>query len=163
MLPHEPTWATVGLFSAGSVALGALATASILNALSWGRARSQPQAKRQKLAPPSPNTPTMDDHYKAASAELLAAETQPALADANQLPDADDQKQIADADCLGTPDAEDSIPAATACLPNPDSMVDLQKLQELEQRVRSPAHIICSCACYKVAVPLPTSLCPAIA
>jgi hypothetical protein len=88
----------------------------------------------------------MADHYKAATAELLAAEIPAALADANQLPDADDQKQIAAADRPGTPDAGDSSPATTACLPNPDSMVDLQKLQELEQRVRSRVQLSSSAA-----------------
>eukprot|EP00775_Hariotina_reticulata_P009811 gene9811-9969_t len=134
MLPHEPTWATVGLFSAGSVALGAIATASILNAWNRGRAHSEPQAKRQKLSLSLPHTSSVTDHYKAPADEVPATDTTPA-ADASQLQDADDQKQIVVADCPATPDAGGSSPTATAHLPNPDSMVDLQKLQELEQRV----------------------------
>lgn len=127
MLPQEPTWATVGLFSAGSVALGAIATASIINALNRRSSRSvEPQAKRQKLAPPSPEKSpppelavqdaAVDADQDAAAAELQAEEPPaPAAEPSDEAP--------------GTPEAEPHS------VPHSDSVVDLQKLQELEQRV----------------------------
>eukprot|EP00878_Enallax_costatus_P006033 GHUV01006329.1.p1 GENE.GHUV01006329.1~~GHUV01006329.1.p1 ORF type:complete len:413 (+),score=127.10 GHUV01006329.1:2162-3400(+) len=130
MLPHEPTWATVGLFSAGSVAIGAIATASIITALNRRNARAQePQAKRQKLTPPSPEKPEPEEpvvHDAAAEVDQAVAADLP---QAVEVPKPAPTAAEAAEDAPGTPDAE---PHAVA---HSDSVVDLQKLQELEQRV----------------------------
>lgn len=141
MLPHEPTWATVGLFSGASVALGAIATASIFSALNRrGTRSSEPTAKRQKLSPPSPgkpaNQPDLQDEPPVQQQQLPEDEGQqqdagPAVA----------AEAVAAADAPSTPDADTSEPHG---LPHPDSVVDLQKLQELEQRVRSQQQLDCS-------------------
>lgn len=144
MLPHEPTWATVWSFSAGSVALGAIATASIINALSrrGNRSSDTPRAKRQKLAPPSPEKP--EQQAKAAAA---ADDDAPEQQQDQQLPVAAPAAAEAAADDAPvTPDAEAS--GEPHGMPHTDSMVDLQKLQELEQRVRHSHTLSCSlCAC----------------
>ncbi|KAF6263448.1 hypothetical protein COO60DRAFT_411169 [Scenedesmus sp. NREL 46B-D3] len=127
MLPHEPTWATVWSFSAGSVALGAIATVSILNALTRrGRSPETPRAKRQKLAPPEQSA---EQHKQAAHVALVAPEQQ----QDQELPPAVTATAEAAADAPATPDAEAS--AEPHGMPHTDSLVDLQKLQELEQRV----------------------------
>jgi hypothetical protein len=127
MLPHEPTWATVWSFSAGSVALGAIATASILNALNrrGNRSPDTPTAKRQKLAPPSPEKPAEQDKQAADAAPEQQQDQEPPPASAVAAEGAEDAP--------ATPDAEAG--AEPHGMPHTDSMVDLQKLQELEQRV----------------------------
>lgn len=131
MLPHEPTWATVGLFSAGSVAIGAFATASIITALNRRNARTiEPQAKRQKLTPPSPEKPQSAEpaiQDAAADVDQIAAPAQPREVEVPEPTPA--AAEPAD-DAPETPDAEAHAVAYS------DSVVDLQKLQELEQRVR---------------------------
>lgn len=130
-LQMQPSWELLGLFSAGSAALGAIATAGILNAFNRRKPRdTEPNAKRQKLSPPSP-----------AKLEQTAA---PAAGESEQqdveLPDRQLSFQAAtptadqpDEDAPGTPEAEVS---GGNHMPQNDSVVDLQKLQELEQRVR---------------------------
>jgi len=132
-LQMQPSWELLGLFSAGSAALGAIATAGILNAFNRRKPRArdtEPNAKRQKLSPPSP-----------AKLEQTAA---PAAGESEQqdveLPDRQLSFQAAeptadqpDEDAPGTPEAE----VSGNHMPQNDSVVDLQKLQELEQRVRS--------------------------
>lgn len=127
MLPHEPTWATVWSFSAGSVAVGAIATVSILNALSWlgNRSPDTPMAKRQKLAPPSPEKPAEQDKH-------AADDAQDQQQDQGLPPASPAAAETAD-DALATPDAEAAVEPHG--MPQSDSIVDLQKLQELEQRV----------------------------
>jgi hypothetical protein len=139
MLPHEPTWATVWSFSAGSVALGAIATASILNALNrrGNRSPDTPRAKRRKLAPPSPEKPAELDK-QAADAGTEQQQDQ-------ELPPASPAAAEGAEDAPVTPDAEAG--AELHGMPHNDSMgsmVDLQKLQELEQRVS--CHSKCACS-----------------
>jgi hypothetical protein len=149
----QPTWELLGLFSAGSAALGAIATAGLINALNRRRSRdAEPEAKRQKMYVPSPvkspDSPLAAGTAAAAAgtaAGLDAGDTgQQAHAMLNQelsfhqpaeVPEQQQQQQQPDEDAPGTPDAEAS---GAGPMPQNDSVVDLQKLQELEQRVRQP-------------------------
>jgi hypothetical protein len=132
----QPSWELLGLFSAGSAALGAIATAGIINALNRRRLRdSEPLAKRQKLSPPSPIK-----GQQAAPATAAAATNGQAEQVAPDADGADRQPSLTargpaeqhDEDAPGTPEADVS---AQGHMPQNDSVVDLQKLQELEQRV----------------------------
>jgi hypothetical protein len=133
----QPSWELLGLFSAGSAALGAIATAGIINAFNRRKGRdSEPSAKRRKLSPPSPvkvqaeaaAAATADQEEEQLDRELSLS--QAAAADANADADAANQQEQ---DAPGTPEAEVS---GAGHMPQNDSVVDLQKLQELEQRVR---------------------------
>jgi hypothetical protein len=130
----QPSWELLGLFSAGSAALGAIATAGIINAFNRRRSRdSEPLAKRQKLSPPSPIKAEQAAPAAAAiegQAEQLAADT--GGADRQHSLTAGGPAEQHDEDAPGTPEAEVS---AQGHMPQNDSVVDLQKLQELEQRV----------------------------
>jgi hypothetical protein len=135
----QPSWELLGLFSAGSAALGAIATAGIINAINRRKSRdSEPSAKRQKLSPPSPARPEQQA-ATAAQQELaggVPADREPSFqadlaAAAETAPEAAAVEQH-DEDAAGTPEAEVS---GAGHIPQTDSVVDLQKLQELEQRV----------------------------
>ena len=134
----QPSWELLGLFSAGSAALGAIATAGILNAFGRRKGRdSEPSAKRQKLSPPSPVK--TQQQAEAATAQLadddavLDRELSLSHAAVTEAATAAAATQQQEQDAPGTPDAEAS---GAGHMPQNDSVVDLQKLQELEQRVR---------------------------
>lgn len=139
----QPSWELLGLVSAGSAALGAIATAGIINAFSRRRCRdSEPSAKRQKLSPPSPvRVPAEQAPADAAAAEGAPDRELSFAAEAGAAEAADAANQRQDEDAPGTPEAEAS---AQGHLPQPDSVVDLQKLQELEQRVRPAGWLVLS-------------------
>mgnify|MGYP001806991229 CR=1 FL=1 len=147
----QPSWELLGLFSAGSAALGAIATAGIINAFNRRKGRdSEPSAKRQKLSPPSPVKVQQAEAAAAATAEQEEEQLNRELS-LSQAADAANQQEQ---DAPGTPEAEVS---GAGHIPQNDSVVDLQKLQELEQRVR-PAHLLkncgggCGCACMKLLI-----------
>jgi hypothetical protein len=132
----QPSWELLGLFSAGSAALGAIATAGIINAFSRKKSRdSEPSAKRQKLSPPSPLRIPAEQTPADAAAEAQGEAPDRELSFAAEAAEAEAaaaNQQRQDEDAPGTPEAEAS---AQGHMPQTDSVVDLQKLQELEQRV----------------------------